>query len=420
MALLEFLLFALYRFFLLPLALVFLKLFKAFLGSKIKQSLNDRENKNFQSLASRPIWIHASSGEIEYAKSLIREIKNAYPQSLILVTYFSPSAKKILEKIKGIDLFMPIPWDHSREVKKFLDFYNPLVALFARTDVWPEYSFQLKQRQIPSCLFAATLADNSSRSKGLSKWINRFSLNNLTKIFAVSKEDLLNFKAMGLHANIEVGGDTRYDQVLYRLQNPNTYKQFLKPKIAEKIFVAGSTWPEDEEVLIDFIEFLCKQNIRSVIAPHEIDENHLRHICEVLDSKKLSYDFYSRSNEWKNQILILDSIGHLQEIYSWAHFAFVGGSFKAKVHSVMEPLCLAIPVLLGPFHSNNREALKFQNFLLEPGVFAVNVVRNSREMIELAPKILGLPIPAIKLQQQILKEQHSTDKILSWLVSVSN
>lgn len=415
MAIIELLIFAIYRFFAFPLALGLFKILSFLLPEKLQHTIQDRQAKNFQALPSKPIWIHASSGEIEYAKSLIRSIKEKYPQSLILVTYFSPSAKKILEKMTGVDLFLPMPWDSKADIENFLNFYQPKCALFARTDVWPEVSFQLKNRGIPSCLFAATLAENSSRSRGLSRLINRFSLNNLSHIFVVSKEDLENFINLKVTSTLEVGGDTRYDQVLFRLQNPAPHKTFLRPLPKEKVFIAGSTWPEDETILLESLPELLKRNVRVVLAPHEISNQHLDEIFSKLRALKISFDRYTTASSWQAPVLVLDTIGNLQELYSWAHFAFVGGSFKDKVHSVMEPLCLGIPVLVGPYNGNNREALKFQNILLSPGIFAVNIIQNSRDLLALIDNLLAKKTPDDGLLKKINLEKNATAKVMTWI-----
>ncbi|PIS10813.1 MAG: hypothetical protein COT73_07475, partial [Bdellovibrio sp. CG10_big_fil_rev_8_21_14_0_10_47_8] len=147
-----------YRFVAVPLALGLLQIVRRVLPVKIQEMMIDRAMRNLQALPGSPLWIHASSGEIEYAKSVIRDLKIHFPQVPVLVTYFSPSAKRLIQNFPGIDLAMALPWDRAKDLEKFLDFYRPKACLFARTDVWPKLSNQLRLRKIPSLLFAATLA----------------------------------------------------------------------------------------------------------------------------------------------------------------------------------------------------------------------------------------------------------------------
>jgi 3-deoxy-D-manno-octulosonic-acid transferase len=415
MVLIDALIFALYRFLFLPLAVGFLRVFAFAMPLKIKEMIEDRAGLNFQALNSRPLWIHASSGEIEYAKSVVRSVKENYPQIPILVTYFSPSAKKLIQKFPGVDLAMALPWDLSGEVERFLNFYKPRACLIARTDVWPEVTRQLKKRQIPAVLFAATLSSESSRRGIFSSSLTRVALNSLSKIFCVSLEDRENFLELGLKTEVVVAGDTRFDQVLHRLQNPLPVKSELKPETSAPVFVCGSTWPQDEAVLFDSFGAWLERGGRIVIAPHEIGKSRIESIQSQLLARGWSVQTYQETSNWSSQILIVNQIGSLQELYSWGHFAFVGGSFKDKVHSVMEPLCVGIPVCVGPLHENNREALQFQNVILKPGVFAVNVIRHSEELKSLMSQILATAVPAPALLAKVRESSGATTRVLHWL-----
>ena len=415
MVLIDLLVFSLYRFVLLPLAVGILELFSFAWPAKIKEMIEDRAGLNFQALPSRPLWIHASSGEIEYAKSVVRAVRETYPQIPILVTYFSPSAKKLIQKFPGVDLAMALPWDLTGEIERFLNFYKPRACLIARTDVWPEVTRQLKKRQIPAVLFAATLANESSRRGIFSSSLTRVALNSLSKIFCVSFEDQENFKALKLKTEVIVAGDTRFDQVLHRLKNPQPVKLELKPAGSAPIFVCGSTWPQDEEVLLDGFGAWLERGGRIVMAPHEVAPARIQALQAQLTQRGWSVQTYQEASNWSSQILLVNQIGCLQELYAWGHLGFVGGSFKDKVHSVMEPLCVGMPVAVGPHHLNNREALQFQNVILKPGLFAVNVIRNSVDLKHLMSQAFACPVPAQALIQKVQESSGATAKVLRWL-----
>jgi 3-deoxy-D-manno-octulosonic-acid transferase len=361
------------------------------------------------------LWIHASSGEIEYAKSVIRSVKERFPQIPILVTYFSPSAKKLIQKFPGIDLAMALPWDVPAEMDRFLDFYKPRACLIARTDVWPQAARSLGKRGIPAALFAATLSADSSRRGWISSSLTRLALNALSVIFCVSAEDQENFRELGVHVPIEVAGDTRFDQVLHRLQNPSVVRTELRPSQPTPIFVCGSTWPQDEEVLFDSFAAWFEKGGRVILAPHEVGDSRIAGLKTSLGARGWSVQTYRETDSWSSQILLVNQVGCLQELYTWGHLAFVGGSFKDKVHSVMEPLCVGLPVCVGPWHRNNREALQFQQVILKPGLFAVNVIQNAGDLKSVMTASISTPVPAPALQAKIQESSGATARVLQWL-----
>lgn len=427
MVLIDLLVFALYRFLALPFVLVLLQVFKNLLPGKVQEMIADRSNLNLQALPARPIWIHASSGEVEYAKSVIRALKEEFPQVPVLVTYFSPSAKKLIQKFPGIDLSMALPWDRKQDLEKFLNFYNPRACLIARTDVWPQMARMLRARKIPSVLFAATFATESSRRGILSGALTRVALNSLSRIDCVSREDQENLLALGVRVPVEIAGDTRFDQVLHRLAHPNPVHLPFKPRTGEKIFVCGSTWPADEDVLLASFEFWLSQGGRIILAPHEVAPTRISILQGLLEKRGWSVQRYSSSaaselplagGSWNTQILLVDQVGCLQELYTWGSFAFVGGSFKDKVHSVMEPLCVGLPVAVGPYHRNNREALSFQHVILGPGFFAVNVVQNARDLQDLMARVLVAPTPHPVILQRVRESSGATERLMDWMHEV--
>jgi 3-deoxy-D-manno-octulosonic-acid transferase len=416
MVLIDWLVFALYRFLALPAAVGILNLVRQWLPAKLQEMIQDRSFQNLQALPARPIWIHASSGEIEYAKSVIRALKETFPQTPVLVTFFSPSAKKLIQKFPGIDLAMALPWDRRQDLEKFLSFYKPRACLIARTDVWPEMAYQIQKHQIPSILFSATLSSQSSRRGLMARSLNRLALNSLDLIYCVSLSDEENLRDLGVRIPIEINGDTRFDQVLHRLAHPHMVASHLAPTPGEKVFVCGSTWPQDEEILFDAWPFWISRGGRIIVAPHEVSAARLSQIENQLSKLGISAQRYSSAGPaWTSSVLIIDQIGILQEIYTWGTLAFVGGSFKDKVHSVMEPLCVGLPVLVGPCHLNNREALHFQHLVLGPGFFGVTPVRNANEMQTVMTQAWDRPSPHSAILSEVQKASGATRKLSAWL-----
>lgn len=416
MVLIDWMVFALYRFLGIPLAIGVLRALNGVLPRKLQEMLSDRAHQNLQALPARPLWIHAASGEVEYAKSVIRSLKESFPQIPVLVTYFSPSAKKLIQKFPGIDLAMALPWDRPRDLEKFLNFYNPRACLIARTDVWPEMARQTRKRRIPCVLFSATFAAKSSRKGLLSSSLTRMALNSLSRIDCVSEADRENLRDLGVRTKIEIGGDTRFDQVLYRLSHPNPVWEAFKPAKSDKVFVCGSTWPQDEDVIFESIGHWLAKGGRLILAPHEASVARVFDLEKRIKDRSWSFQRYSeKSSAWTSQVLLVDEVGCLQELYSWGDFAFVGGSFKDKVHSVMEPLCAGLPVAVGPYHQNNREALHFQHVILGTDFFAVNVVQNSNDLNSLMEKCWNSPVPHPLILKKVQEASGATGSLLEWV-----
>lgn len=324
---------------------------------------------------SKPLWFHCASGEYEYAKPVIRLLKKNNPQQKILVTYFSPSVEKPLRDATDIDFFCPTPWDQKSLWQEFINHHQPRALLVARTDVWPMMIAQAQKNRIPSLLFSKTV---NAQKSWLQKTFSTGLLRKLNEIFCVSPEDRDQlYQQLKPYNKIHSAGDTRYDQCFYRLQNGKVLKplnNFNKP-----IFVAGSTWPKDEEVLLPLIQ----ESIRSVsfiLAPHEPSPEHLKSISQELQKREIKFQFYSQINSWDPEaVLIIDRVGILADLYGWAQFSFVGGSMGRSVHSVMEPLAQGNLTFVGPHHYNNREAMTFKDMAIR-NIAPVQVVQNADEL----------------------------------------
>lgn len=363
----------------------------------------------------RPFWIHASSGEIEYARPVIRELKKNFPEVPLVVTFSSPSAKKILSGLSEVDAWGPLPWDQKKSCQAFLEKWQPRSCLIARTDVWPVMAETCREKAIPSLLFSATFASNSSRLRGLSARVTTWALNQLTEIHCVSAEDVKELQGLSLRVPVQIHGDTRFDQVFHRLQHPKAVKTELKPSGTLPVLVTGSTWEEDERVLIPAVKAL-QGRCKWILAPHEVDGSHLNSICAELENAGLRYCRYSTAKVWgEEDVLLVDQVGILAELYLWGTLAFVGGSFRKQVHSVMEPLAAGLPVVVGPYHQNNREALVFkEKTLAERRV--VTVVQSAEEMTTALLDLLAKPAEEFSaaLRQELAQHQHASLDVVAW------
>lgn len=371
---------------------------------KLSAGLQMRAKKPWlsQKAPSRPIWFHASSGELEYARPILRLLQDSYPRTPTLLTYFSPSARRILERVPQVQLAFPSPWDTKKDVREFLQFHQPQALLIARSDLWPHMIRETARAGIPSLMFSTTVTPR--HRKGLKGLWYRTWLPYLTEIWGVSEEDARQLQAMNLQGpTLRSRGDTRYDQVRDRLIGPIAPFWRLEPK-TKPLIVLGSMWPEDEKIWLQSLPGLLK-TFQLVWVPHETDPSHLNTLKESFKAKAVPFVMsQQRTPPQPGEVLIVDEVGVLAFLYKAADIAFVGGSFKGKVHSVMEALGAGRPVLTGPFIQNNREALDFGQIPLSPesDLKMVQPVRSAEELQKLLPSYLPLLGPS--LEKRILAE----------------
>ncbi len=354
-------------------------------GYQLRQPQNGKLPWLVPPKSLRPLWIHCASGEFEYALPVIREIKKNNPLQKILVSYFTPTYVERMMAEPLVDFVVPAPWDESGVIKEFIDHHQPAALLFARTDVWFEMSRQCSLHKIPVIVFSMTFQKKINLMLQIFlRWRWQF----VDNFWVVSERDATQLKSLLPKAHIEVAGDSRYDQCLYRLSQNKTLP-FTIQESTRKLIVAGSTWPEDEAVLAPTIANTAL--LRWIVVPHETTSTHLSQLEQRLKAQQIDFVRSSHITVWDGtQVLIVDQVGLLAELYRFADMSFVGGSFRKQVHSVMESLACGCLTFVGPFYKNNREAIEFSSefssefspeFSSEnTQMAAVQVVNNSQEL----------------------------------------
>jgi len=337
-------------------------------NSKIKKGITGRE-KLFENLeinlskidkSKKSIWFHSSSlGEFEQAKPIIEKIKGE-TDYLVYVTFFSPSGYENSLKYPYADLVSYIPFDNISNAQKFVKKLNPALAVFMRYDYWPNHVDQLHKQGVPVLIVDATMRDTSPRHSFLARSFHKDLYSKITKILTVSEDDVKSFKKFGIRDNkLLAVGDTRFDRV-YQRSLIAKEKNLLNEKIIKDkfIFVVGSSWEEDEAVLIPVILRLMEreENLLVIIAPHEPTLLHLEKLENDFHGKVKSIRFSNLNNYKNEKIILVDSIGILLTLYYYADCAFIGGSFKSSIHNVLEAAVYGIPVLYGPKINTSQEA----------------------------------------------------------------
>lgn len=313
----------------------------------------------------RRIWLHAASGEVEYIKPLLKLWKEQYPEDLLFLSYFSTSALDLLPRISEIDGWAPLPTDLPEPCQNFITALQPHILIISRTDLWPTLLQTLRTTypNTPQILVASTWSEGSKKTQGMGRWMSRWCLPYLNKICVVNEQDQKWIqKNIPQAPPIAITGDPRFDQVQARLKQKRNLPANLMTwaQSSSRIFIAGSTWPEDEAVLKTALSQINLSQVRWIIVPHENTPEHLQTIKEKLHPLPfLLWSECANTNLPAVPILIFDEKGWLAELYQLADLAFIGGSFKRQVHSVMEALGCGVPVLVGPYYKNNREAIEF-------------------------------------------------------------
>ena len=300
------------------------------------------------------IWVHvASLGEFEQGLPIIEQLKIKYPQHKILITFFSPSGYEVKKNTKIADAVCYLPIDTKKNAKEFIEKVNPVLALFVKYEVWPNYLSELANRKIPTLLVSAIFNENKIYFKPYGKFMRR-ALEKFDHIFVQDDTSKQLLSDIGIK-NATISGDTRLDRVSEILESDN-YLDFMEAFKKDRLcFVAGSTWPEDENILVDYINNSTK-NIKFVLAPHTIKSDKIHGLAGAISKKTMLYSKMNSNTIGEHDVLIIDHIGLLTKIYSYAEIAYVGGGFATGLHNTLEPAVFGIPVIIGPKFKGFNEA----------------------------------------------------------------
>ena len=324
---------------------------KAKLWCEGRRNLFERLSQSIDPTA-QIIWVHvASLGEFEQGRPIIEQIKAEHPEYKILLTFYSPSGYEIRKNYQGADYIFYLPLDTPSNAKRFLDIVNPKVAVFVKYEYWINMLSQLRARAIRTFIVSAIFRKDSIffRSYG-NMW--RKALDTFETIFVQDEASKQLLSTIGKE-NVVVAGDTRFDrvaQIAAAAKKIDTIEQF---KGQSRLFVAGSTWGEDEELIVR----LANENptIKFVIAPHEMEESRMAKIAQTAEHGAVRYTQYTAQDS-DNQILILDTMGMLSSVYGYADFSYIGGGFGVGIHNTLEAATFGLPIAFGPNYHKFKEA----------------------------------------------------------------
>jgi 3-deoxy-D-manno-octulosonic-acid transferase len=358
-------------------------------------------------------WFHcASLGEFEQGRPIIEKIKKENPIKKIVVTFFSPSGYEVRKDYKIADVVCYLPLDTKKNVQLFLDAVHPELVFFVKYEFWPNYLRALKNRNIDTLLISGIFRKNQVFFKWYGGWM-RNSLKAFNQFFVQDENSkkLLNT----IHFdNVTISGDTRFDRV-FEITKQNNELEFINKFIDNhKVLVAGSTWKDDELMLVNYINNQVDNDEKFIIAPHNIHPNDIQNLKNEIKKPVVLYSEMEHKNLKDFQVFIIDTVGILTKIYSYADIAYVGGGFtKSGVHNVLEPATFGVPILIGPNYNKFKEAIELVKS-------KSCIVVNNSEKLSLHLKSLFLQNEKRKLAGNIAKKYieertGATNKILKYL-----
>lgn len=331
------------------------------------------------------LWFHVSSlGEFEQARPVIERVKKYSPEYRILLTFFSPSGYELRKDYASADYVYYLPLDTPRNAARFLDLIKPDKVFFVKYEFWFNFLSELQQRGIPTYLFSALFRQSQYFFQPWGKWFRKI-LRVYTHIFVQNQSSFEMLQKFGFD-NVSISGDTRLDRVAQIAQATTGLPKLETFCNGSGVIVAGSTWPEDELLFLNYVNE-CRHEIKFVVAPHEVNEGSLDRITSVLKRPYVFYSSDSTQEQLKNaEVLVVDGYGYLVSVYRYAKIAYIGGGFTTGIHSILEPAVYGMPVVFGPDYHKFHEAVE----MIQLG--AAHSVLNYEELKDLFESYLTDPV----------------------------
>ena len=342
-------------------------------NAKIKSGVIGRKN-TFKILNSqlrkndKTLWFHcASLGEYEQGLPVFKKLRTHYPNHKIVLSFFSPSGYEIRKNAPIADIVVYLPMDTNQNAKAFLDIVNPELTIFVKYDIWPNFLNEVSRRKLRAILISAAFRKNQSYFKFYGRNLRR-ALFAFEHIFTQNESSKTLLESINYNA-VSVSGDTRFDRVSSQLELDNTLDFIETFKDNKLCIVAGSTWPEGEKMLSNYINLKSSEAIKFIIAPHNIKDTQINQLKQSLKVDTVLFSEKDTSNLKTANVFIVNTIGILTKIYNYADIAYIGGAMGTTgLHNTLEPAVFGIPIIIGKNHKNFPEA---QALIDLKGLFSV-------------------------------------------------
>jgi 3-deoxy-D-manno-octulosonic-acid transferase len=357
------------------------------------------------------IWFHcASLGEFEQGRPLIEKIKNHFPKYKILLTFFSPSGYEIRKNYALADYIFYLPIDTSQNAQKFLEIVQPEIAFFVKYEFWFNYLQQLNQQRIPTYLISSVFRKDQIFFQSYGSFFKKmlFFFDHIFVQNEKSKSILLENRV----SKVSIAGDTRVDRVLEIQKNKKSFGEISAFKGTAEMLIGGSTWPPDEDILIEWIHAQKDFRWKFIIAPHDISENHIIEIEKKLKVNSIRFSQANAFNSVAAKVLIIDNIGMLSSLYQYGKIVMIGGGFGGGIHNTLEPIAFGLPVIFGKKYQKFEEA----NRLVETGGgFSISNYHEFNHVMENLEQEDFYNNASTKAKKYILDGQGATEKIFNFI-----
>jgi 3-deoxy-D-manno-octulosonic-acid transferase len=333
----------------------------ALFNEKIKKGAVGRKS-TFQTLKNniektdKTLWFHcASLGEYEQGLPVFSALRKHYNHHKTILSFFSPSGYEIRKNAPIADVVVYLPLDTKQNASQFLDIINPELTIFVKYDIWPNFLNELKRRKLRAILISAAFRKNQPFFKFYGKEL-RDALFAFEHIFTQNETSKILLESINYN-QVTISGDTRFDRVTSQLNFDNTLDYIANFKANKLCVVAGSTWPEDETLLINFINTEASNDVKLIIAPHNIKPSQIKFIQESINCETVLYSEKNEHQISNAKVFIVDTIGILSKIYSYSDIAYVGGAMgNTGLHNTLEPAVFGVPIIIGNNHQKFPEA----------------------------------------------------------------
>ncbi len=322
-------------------------------NNKAKLWIAGRKNVNFLYVKDS-VWFHfASLGEFEQGRPVLEAYRAKHPESTIVITFFSPSGYEVRKNTPLADFVYYLPIDTKKNTVRFIETINPTIAIFTKYEYWYHYFNELNKRDIPVYVISGIFRPGQVFFKWYGS-LNRKILSFVKHLFVQDAESVQLLKTIGIN-NATVSGDTRFDRVWQNAMTPKHLDVISRFKNHHPVFIGGSTWPRDEELIADLIDLY--PDWKFIIAPHEIGESKIQGILKLLPSdKSLRFSEIGDKDVSLYRVLVIDNIGMLSSLYQYGELAFIGGGFGVGIHNTLEAAAFGLPVIFGPNYERFKEA----------------------------------------------------------------
>lgn len=362
----------------------------------------------------KTIWFHcASLGEFEQGVPIMEAMKKLKSDHKIVVSFFSPSGFEIKKNTPLADAVVYLPMDTASNAKKFIDTIHPSLVFFVKYEFWPNYLFELQKKNIPTLLVSGVFREKQVFFKPYGGFMRK-ALATFEHFFLQDENSEVLLKSIDIK-NITVSGDTRFDRVSHQIEIDNTMKFAEEFKGNSLCIVCGSTWPEDEIVLLDYINS-SPENVKFIIAPHKIEAEKIEAFTRKIIKKTVLHSSIDEVNISEYSVLIVDCIGLLGKLYSYADIAYVGGAMgKTGLHNILEPATFGVPIVIGKNYDEFPEAIRLRDLA---GLFTI---KNDIELSAVLKKLVDNEDFRNKTGMisghYVDKNTGSTNKIINYIIS---